>query len=94
MLVKVFVKDPDSRLDYGVDWSDFLTANDDTVSTATFVNTHEDLLLEDAILVDGVIHACFISGGVLGRTYHITSRIVTAGGRTKDHSFALLMREK
>lgn len=92
--MKTFVKDPDATLDYSVDWSLFLAgADDDTILTATWVDYDtDDLTVTDAGHQAGV-HTGFISGGTLGSTYTVTSRITTAGGRINDETIVLLIRE-
>ena len=87
------VKDPDARLDYGVDWADFLATTDgDTIIAAEWVNTPTDLTLEDAALVEGHLHTAFVSGGVAGRVYRLTSRITTDAGRVNDATLALICK--
>ena len=89
-----FVKDPDARLDYAVDWSDFLTSVDDTLLTATFVDIDSDLVISGESIVDGSLHQAFIAGGSVGKMYRVTSRLTTVGGREDDQSFMIYVREQ
>ena len=88
------VKDPDARLDYSVDWGPFLASvPGDSIFSAEWVDAGDSLLTIEDEGVVGNYHACFISGGALGTTYRITSRITTTEGRVQDQSFALLIEE-
>lgn len=83
-----FKHDPDSTVDYKVDWSDELTAEGaDTIDTATAI-------VPTGITLDSesnttTAHTFWISGGTAGSNYTVTSRITTAGGRTEDQSITL-----
>jgi hypothetical protein len=89
--VKKFVKDPDARLDYSVDWTPFLTSVADTADTFAWV-APSGLTLADASAT-GTLHTVVISGGQLHQSYVVTSRVTTAGGRIQDQSFTLEIKE-
>lgn len=90
--MKTFVKDPDAKLDYSVDWNNFLDAVNDTISTAEWVSDNVAITVDDAGHLNG-FHTAFISDGVLDANYTITSRITTTGGRINDSSFVILIKE-
>jgi len=78
-------KDPDAVLDYGFDWSAWLTTSgNDTIATSTWI--------VDAGLVKGITGntttttTVWLSGGTSGITYKAVNRIVTTGGRTNDRT--------
>ena len=77
-----FTLDPDARLDFGVDWSDFLeSAGDDTITTHAWVDVTTGLTVEDEQLLGGAVHLAFFSGGNSGEVHSATSSIETNGGR-------------
>lgn len=84
--------DPDSTVDYLIQWDDELTAEGaDVIVTA-------DAIIPDGLtLVDqsntATAHTIWISGGTTNTDYTVTSRITTAGGRTEDQSITLQCRE-
>jgi hypothetical protein len=85
-------KDPDARLDYAVDWTDFLT-DTDTIQAAEWVDyDYPDLTIEDEG-VEGNMHTCFVSGGTVGRAYRVTSRVTTTEGRINDTTFIVFVRQ-
>ncbi|MBK8246577.1 MAG: hypothetical protein IPK85_04135 [Gemmatimonadetes bacterium] len=53
-----------------------------------------------AVVLDGVLRpaasvsTCWISGGTNNTTYTVSCRVVTAGGRTDDRSFRILVGTK
>lgn len=90
--MRTYVKDPDATLDYSVNWSAFLAGSgDDTIVTAIWVAPVGVTVTDSGH--SGGIHTGFISGGTLGESYTVTSRITTTGGRINDSSFILLIRE-
>ena len=67
-----YIKDPESVLDYGFDWSDWLDT-DDTVSTSTWkVPTG---ITEDSDTNTTTTTMIWLSGGTVGSQYKITNRI-------------------
>lgn len=86
-----FVKDPDSTLDYKVDWSDWLGA--DTISTSTW-EIFPSGLTEESDAKTNTDATIWVSGGVAGRTYELTNRIVTANGRTVDRTIYVAVEER
>lgn len=77
-------------LDYTVDWTDFLQPAE-TISTHAFIAETGVTLGTPALT--GATHVVFVSGGVGGRAYRITSRITTNQGRTQEQSFLLRITE-
>jgi len=86
----VLTKDPDSVLDYQFDWSDWLVA--DTISSASMTVTTG--LTLDSESNDTTTHTAWLSGGTAGTDYTMTSRIVTAAGRTVDRSVTIHIAER
>lgn len=86
-------KDPNSRIDYGFDWSNWLdSANSETISTSTW---HlEDTLTYVSDTIDGNITTVMIGGGDVDYTYTITNRVLTSTGRLEDRSMLIRVREK
>lgn len=82
-----YTQDPTARLTYSVSWAAFLTAAGDTADSAVWV-APDGVTIEDSAITDGV-HVGTISGGTIGSTYEITSRLTTVGGLVQDQSFAV-----
>jgi hypothetical protein len=91
--VETRTKDPDARLDYAVDWTAFLDGTNDQIDSAEWVDyDYPDLTIEDEG-VEGNLHTCFVSGGTVGRAYHVTSRVTTTEGRINDTTFIVFVRQ-
>lgn len=86
-------KDPDSIIDYGFDWTDFLSVGE-TISTSTWIL--DSGLTESSNSFTDSQTAIFISGGIVGTVYTITNRITTnsAPPRTEDRSMYIRVKSK
>ena len=87
MSSKSFIHDPSAALDYSFDWSAWLTAESDTISTYT-VTVPAGLTLDSDSETSGVVTA-WISGGTAGTTYLVVCEIVTSGARTDQRTITL-----
>lgn len=86
--VKSYIKDPAARLDYAWDWSDWLAAVDDTISTAT-VTLPDGITAAEESAVDGTTVTQRVEGGTLESTYRMVCRITTVGGLVDERSIYL-----
>lgn len=85
-----FVHDPDAVLDYQIDWATWLGT--DTIATSTWVVPTG--LTKGSDTKTATTATVWLSGGTVGQRYSVTNRITTAGGRTEDGSFDIVVREK
>lgn len=89
-------KDPDSKLDYEINWLNWLTSIDvvtgipviDTIASSAWVDVHSDLTVETDHFTDSTT-TVWLTGGVIGETYEVTNRITTAAGRIQDQTVKL-----
>jgi hypothetical protein len=82
--------DPDSTDDF-----EFALAGDldgDTIATVEFVLP--DGLTEESSSNTDTTATIFVSGAECGRTYRITCRYTTAGGRTRDKTIRVIGRSQ
>jgi len=84
-------KDPNSTIDYGVDWSTWLESGE-TIVTSTWPET--GALVSESESNTTTATSIFVSGGTVGATYTLTNRVVTSQGRTEDRSMLILCQEK
>lgn len=90
---KSFEHDPDARLDYTWDWSEWL-APLETVQSST-VTVETGMIVDGSpIILDGVKVVAFLQGGTLGQIYRATCHIVTSVGRQDDKSIVINVRQK
>jgi hypothetical protein len=90
MVVTEIIKDPNSVLDYGFTWADWL--NGDTISASIwYIPTGLTLVSDYFTDTDAVV---WLSGGTVGSTYTVTNRITTAAGRIEDRSLLIIVKDK
>jgi hypothetical protein len=86
------LKDPDAVLDYIFNWEDWLDDVLDTITSHEMV-AETGITVDSSTIEDKTVVA-WISGGEVGTTYRLASRIVTAGGRTDDRSIYIKIKER
>ncbi len=89
--------DPGEKLDYTIDWGDFVDEGgspSDTISSASWSidplndgSPSEPVLSGETNTVSTA--TVFVNGCLAGQVYRLTSRIVTAQGRTAERSITL-----
>jgi hypothetical protein len=87
------IHDPDARLDYPFDWSDWLPEGD-SIESATVTAEAGVTVDGTPTIVGGTKVVPYILGGTVGQTYDVTCHIVTADGREDDRSITLVVKEK
>lgn len=86
-----YVKDPDAVLDYGFDWSQWLSG-DDTISASTW--TVPSGLTKDSQVRSTTVTTVWLSGGTAGTDYEIVNSIETAEGRKDDRTMVISVRDR
>ena len=86
-----YIKDPDAVLDYQWDWATWLPAGD-TITSAT-VTAETGLTVSSKTNTTTVV-ASWLSGGIVGESYNVTCRVVTADGRTDDRTITIIVQEQ
>jgi hypothetical protein len=88
------VKDPDDTLDYIINWNGgsdpFLGT--DTIDTSTWI-VPTGITNESETNTDTTT-TIWLSGGTVGTKYALTNRIVTFGGRIKDRTIYVKIKEQ
>ena len=84
-------KDPDAELDYKLDWSKWL-ASGDTINASTWSAATGITQISSAY--DTTSTTVWLSGGTAGEEYEVTCEIETAGGRTENQSFTVVVTER
>lgn len=89
MMIGAFVKDPNSTIDFAVDWAEWLSSAD-TVSSSSWEVS--GLTVSSSSVTNNVTRA-FLTGGIAGVDYLITNRVTTQGGRIEDRSILVQVRQ-
>lgn len=91
--------DPDSKLDYSLNWSEWLSSGDTlssstwTASTITGDSTPLVIHSQNTNTATGVSTAV-ISGGQVGGIYTIKNRIDTGAGLIDERTFRLIVQNR
>ena len=88
-----FIKDPDALLDYKVDWSNWLGTDTIDSSSWAIVGT-DNALTENTTSKTDDSATIWLDGGTLGKSYEVTNRIITAGGREDDRTITVRVLDK
>lgn len=83
-----FLKDPGDRLDYQVDFEAWLDG--DTISSVSW--TVPDSITNFNTSNDTTTATIWLTGGTHGQDYTITCQVTTVGGRIKQQSFVVKVR--
>jgi hypothetical protein len=89
--VRFAYKDPNARVPFLVNWTDWLDG--DTIATASVILSSAEVVL-DSQSHTTTAHTIWLTGGVAGKTYMVTSRVVTAANVQDDRSFRLICRQR
>ena len=87
-------KDPDSVLDWKVDWAGYLQEGETITDSQWLVGPEED----GGISLGKKDHSetaakAFLSGGIAGHVYRVTNRITTSFDRTDERSLMVRVVE-
>ena len=99
--IPVKIKDPDAIVDYSVDWGENWLKGSDVIATSSWSISADDNIASpllqidsDAVDVTNKIATAWISGGKAGKTYLVTNRVNTTGGRRNDQSLFIKVQDK
>ena len=91
-----YVRDPQSVLDYVLDWSAWLAAGE-TIATVVLTTSPAGLTVgapAPATSNTTTTVTVWLSGGTVGQTYTIGCRITTSAGRTDERSITVTVIER
>lgn len=94
-----FRKDADARIDYKLDWTQWLNG-DDIVSAYAFIDSPGTAAVSAVkiaasyVSANQEVHVIWLSAGVELTEYQITSRVWTSAGRRDDESFFVVINQE
>jgi len=88
--MKTFVKDPQAKLDYLVDWTQYLGV--DTISSSSFSVGAKLTKVSEGN--DASMATVWLSGGAVGDVELVTNTITTTLGRTDERSFFVSVQNR
>ena len=81
-----YIKDPQARLDYAVDWSLWLSG--DTIASVAW--TVPAGLTMESQSHTATVATVWLAGGEVGATYTVVCEVTTAAGRTDDRTLEII----
>ena len=90
-MVEAPPKDPNAKLDYTINWTQWLGT--DTITDSAWEVSSTELIIENNSS-DNTTTTVWLSAGLAGQVYIVTNRITTTSGRIQDQSFRLKIKEK
>jgi hypothetical protein len=85
-------KDVEANLDYPFKWTDWLAEISDTISTKLI--TAETGITADAGTIVGTTVVVWVSGGTVNKTYRVSCRITTVGGRIDERTILIKVKQR
>jgi hypothetical protein len=88
-----YVKDPDATLDYTVEWTPWLSAVSDAITSVAW--TVPGGLTQVAVSNTTLTATIFLSGGTAGSSYDVVCRVTTAAtqSRVDDRTIRIKCKE-
>jgi hypothetical protein len=87
-----FFLDPDARLDYTFDWTDWLDT-DETITDFTVTAGTGITIDGDPTEADGVV-TVWLTDGTEGTNAAVTCHVVTSAGRQDDRTFRVRVQQR
>ncbi|HEY0115706.1 MAG TPA: hypothetical protein VGB54_08295 [Allosphingosinicella sp.] len=90
-----YLKDPQSRIDYAVDWgAHYLDGQNVAASAWTVTPAEVGGIAVDAAGFDLVRTAATLTGGIAGHVYSVTNRVTLSDGRVDERSITLRVEQR
>lgn len=86
-----WTKDPDAKLDYSIDWSEWLATGDAILSAAWTVPVGITKELEQKTTEAVTV---WLSGGSAGSDYKVACEITTTDARVDERTLTIMVRER
>ena len=89
-----YLKDPEARVDYAIDWSGYLDGQ--TIAESQWTATPDEaggIAIEQSSF-DLNRSAVRLSGGTAGRLYRVTNRVTFSDGSVDERSIALRVEDR
>lgn len=89
-----YLKDPQSRVDYAIDWVDYLDGATIAASIWSVVPAEAGGIAVDEASFDLGRAAARLSGGIVGHSYSVSNRVTLSDGSIDERSITLRVEER
>ena len=84
-----YLKDPQSRVDYAIDWSPYLDGQTIETSLWRVVPDEEGGIVAEEVSFESARTAARLAGGVTGHNYSVSNEVTFSDGTTDVRSITL-----
>ena len=92
MIDRLKVKDANSTLMFGFDWSNWLHDNGETITEFTLSTPPDGLVITNEGMNGGLI-TFLASGGVFGKVYPVVCQIKTSAGQIDERTMLIRIED-
>ena len=92
MIDKLKVKDANSTLMFGFDWSNWLNKNGEIITEFTLSTPPDGLIITNEGINGGLI-TFLASGGVFGKVYPVVCQIKTSAGQIDERTMLIRIED-
>lgn len=93
MILGTFIKQPADTKDYDIDYSEWLTFNDNVQEAVILIEGSDSTLVKDSVFINDPVVKIWLSGGTAGVTYKVTCTMTSADGRIQQDEFKMKIKE-
>lgn len=91
-------KDPNAKLDYGIDWTDWLKqrngSTDQIVASTWSISGPDTALTQADSSFSSTQTGVWLAAGTSGGKYSVTNHITTAAGREDDRTLTIAVKQR
>ncbi|WP_019052636.1 phage fiber-tail adaptor protein [Sphingobium xenophagum] len=91
--MSLYLKDADSSIDHGIDWSAHLAGQSIVASLWSVAPVEAGGLSVEASAFEGLRTSVRVSGGLIGRLYRLTNRVTLSDGQVDARSVTFRVEE-
>jgi hypothetical protein len=92
--MSLYLKDAESRIDHGVDWSTYLAGQSIVASLWNVEPVEAGGLVVEASAFEAARTSVRVSGGMVGRLYRLTNRVTLSDGQVDERSVTFRVEER
>lgn len=93
MILGTFIKQPADTMDYDINYSEWLTFNDNVQEAAILIEGSDSTLIKVSHFINDPVIKIWLSGGTAGITYKVTCTMTSADGRIRQDEFKMKIKE-
>ena len=93
-MMSFYLKDPEARVDYAIDWTDYLDGQTIAASTWSVEPVEQGGIAVDEASFEPLRTAARLSGGVTGHCYSVSNLVTLSDSSADARSITLRVEER